>query len=193
MQAVEAAFAGAGHAPRWPVRVIVERMPIMGATQSRVGKGHLMHVSLQAAESTMLDGLIAHEMGHIVRTEARHASHNKLVHDRAVARVEVPRAFARGFPRLARAATGHAEGMAPRTVIKVMARMIAHASNSSRYRKDKFHARYNHKATGPAFNRSAGRTWGTNDLGDWATGPGKMPWVSLGSSGPCTRSSFAWW
>ena len=81
----------------------------MGATQSRPGEGHLVHVSLQAAESTMLDGLIAHEMGHVVRTEARHPSHNKLVHDRAVARVEVPRAFARGFPRLARAAIGHAE------------------------------------------------------------------------------------
>ena len=108
-RAVEASFAGAGHAPRWPVGVVVERMPIMGATQSRLGEGHLMHVSLQAAESTMLDGLIAHEMGHVVRTEARHPSHNKLVHDRAVARVEVPRAFARGFPRLARAAIGHAE------------------------------------------------------------------------------------
>ncbi len=106
---MEAAYAGAGQAAKWPVSVVVERMPIMGATQSRVGEGHRMHVSLQATESTMLEGLIAHEMSHIVRTEARHPSHNKLVHERAVARVAVPRAFARGFPRLARAAIGHVE------------------------------------------------------------------------------------
>jgi len=84
-------------------------MPIMGATQSRVDAGHLIHVSLQAAESGMLPGLIAHEMGHIARTEARHPSHDKVVHDRALARVTVPRAFARGFPRLARSAIGHVE------------------------------------------------------------------------------------
>ena len=107
--AVEAAYAKAGHAPTWPVSLVVEPMPIMGATQSRAGRGHLIHVSLQAAESAMASGLIAHEMGHIVRTEAGHPSHDRTVHDRALARVTVPRAFARGFPRVARSAIGHVE------------------------------------------------------------------------------------
>jgi len=107
--AVEAAFERAGHGPKWPVSLVIERMPIMGATQSRVNGGHLIHVSLQAAASEMVAGLIAHEMGHIARTEARHPSHNKVVHDRALARVRVPRSFGRGFPRLARSAIGHVE------------------------------------------------------------------------------------
>lgn len=87
----------------------MEQMPIMGATQSRLNEGHRIHVSLRAARGEMLAGLIAHEVGHIVRTEAGHPSHNRLVHDRARARVTVPRGFARGWPRLARSAIGHVE------------------------------------------------------------------------------------
>jgi hypothetical protein len=108
-EAVEAAFAKAGRPPAWPVSIVVEQMPIMGATQSRPKEGHLIHVSLRAARGEMFEGLIAHEMGHIARTEAGHPSHNRLVHERAIARVTVPRGFSRGFPRLARSAIGHVE------------------------------------------------------------------------------------
>jgi len=106
---VESAFAKAGRGPKWPVSVVVEQMPIMGATQSKLGEGHLIHVSLRAASGDMVAGLIAHEMGHIARTEAGHPSHTKIVHDRAIARVTVPRGFSRGFPRLARSAINHVE------------------------------------------------------------------------------------
>ena len=107
--AVHAAYAKAGRAAKWPVSIVVEEMPIMGATQSRPNEGHLIHLSLRATKSDMLAGLIAHEMGHIARTEAGHPSHDRRVHDAAMARVTVPRAFARGFPRLARSAIGHVE------------------------------------------------------------------------------------
>ena len=106
---VEAAYGKAGRAAKWPISIVVEEMPIMGATQSRPNEGHLIHLSLRATKSDMLAGLIAHEMGHIVRTEAGHPSHDRRVHERAMARVTVPRAFARGFPRLARSAIGHVE------------------------------------------------------------------------------------
>ena len=106
---VEAAYAKLGRAPKWPVSLVVEGMEIMGATQSRLGYGHLIHISLRAAKSEMLAGLIAHEMGHIARTEAHHPSHNPAIHDRALARVPVPLGFRRGFPRLAHAAINHVE------------------------------------------------------------------------------------
>ena len=108
-ESVEAAYAKLGVAPQWPVSLVVEDMEIMGATQSRPGAGHLVHVSLRAARSEMLSGLIAHEMGHIARTEARHPSHNPAIHDRALARVRVPPGFRRGFPRLAHSAVNHVE------------------------------------------------------------------------------------
>ena len=106
---MDAAYAKLGRAPTWPVSLVVEDMEIMGATQSRPGGGHLIHVSLRAARSEMLAGLIAHEMGHIARTESHHPSHDPAVHDRAMSRVAVPRAFSRGFPRLAHAAINHVE------------------------------------------------------------------------------------
>src|SRR3989442_1327162 len=84
-------------------------MEIMGATQSRLPVDHLIHVSLRAAKSDLLAGLIAQEMGHIARRESRHPSHDHEVHNRAMARVTVPRAFSRGFPRIAHAAINHVE------------------------------------------------------------------------------------
>ena len=106
---MEAAYAKLGRAPKWPVSIVVEEMEIMGATQSRLPVDHLIHVSLRAAKSDLLAGLIAHEMGHIARTESRHPSHDPEVHNRAMARVTVPRAFSRGFPRIAHAAINHVE------------------------------------------------------------------------------------
>ena len=107
-ESVEAAYAKLGRAPTWPVSLVVENMEIMGATQSRLGGGHLIHVSLRAAKSEMLAGLIAHEMGHIARTEAR-PSHNPAIHERAIARVPVPTGLRRGFPQLAHAGINHVE------------------------------------------------------------------------------------
>jgi len=75
----------------WPVAAEVVSMPIMGATQSANGH-HTLFVSLDAARSNALDGLLAHEMGHMIRTETRHASHDPAVFKRIGKEVRVPRA-----------------------------------------------------------------------------------------------------
>lgn len=96
--AVRAAFEGvermyAEHGLRiaWPVAIEVVRMPIMGATRSANGR-HTLFASLQAVRSDALDGLIAHEGGHMIRTEARHPSHDPAVYRRMARSVRVPRA-----------------------------------------------------------------------------------------------------
>ncbi len=75
----------------WPVDVEVVAMPIMGATNSTAGH-HTLFASLDAARSNALDGLLAHEMGHMIRTETRHASHDPAVYRAIGKQVRVPRA-----------------------------------------------------------------------------------------------------
>ena len=75
----------------WPVAIEVVRMPILGATQSANGR-HTLFASLGATRSATLDGLLAHESGHMIRTETRHASHDPAVLRRMGATVRVPRA-----------------------------------------------------------------------------------------------------
>lgn len=88
---VEARYARLGLRVRWPVHLEVVRMPIMGATHSD-RKQHTLFVSLRAARSDMADGLVAHEMGHMLRTEERHASHDPAVHRRIGRAVRIPKA-----------------------------------------------------------------------------------------------------
>lgn len=76
---------------RWPVDVEVVAMPIMGATKSTQGH-HTLFASLDAVRSNALDGLLAHEMGHMIRTESRHASHDPAVYKAIGRAVRVPRA-----------------------------------------------------------------------------------------------------
>ncbi len=78
---VEARYAARHLGIRWPVHLKVVSMPIMGATKS-VRRTHTLYMSLRAARSEMADGLLAHEMGHMLRTEARHPSHDPAVHRR---------------------------------------------------------------------------------------------------------------
>ncbi len=80
----------------WPVSVEVVAMPIMGATKSAGGR-HTLYASLDAARSNALDGLLAHEMGHMIRTEARHPSHDPAVYRAIGKRVRVPRAGLRAL------------------------------------------------------------------------------------------------
>ncbi len=75
----------------WPVHVEVVSMPIMGATQSSRGH-HTLFASLDAVRSNALDGLLAHEMGHMIRTETRHPSHDPTVFRAIGKEVRVPRA-----------------------------------------------------------------------------------------------------
>ena len=93
---VERRYAAKGHEVRWPVSSEIVSMPIMGATKS-AGSAHTLFVSRRAVESDMLDGLIAHEMGHMLRTEARHASHDPEVFRALPREVRIPRSAGEAF------------------------------------------------------------------------------------------------
>lgn len=87
---VEGRLAARGLRVAWPVDVEVVSMVIMGATKSANGH-HTLFASLDAARSEALDGLLAHEMGHMMRTETRHASHDPAVYQAMGRAVRVPR------------------------------------------------------------------------------------------------------
>ncbi len=98
-EGVERRYAEHGLRIAWPVAIEVVRMPIMGATRSANGS-HTLFASLGAVRSNAFDGLIAHEGGHMIRTETRHASHDPAVYRRLGRSVRVPRA---GFQALGEA------------------------------------------------------------------------------------------
>ncbi|OGS49229.1 MAG: hypothetical protein A3K68_05915 [Euryarchaeota archaeon RBG_16_68_13] len=72
-----------------PVSVEIVRLPIMGATTSKPS-GHTLYVSAGAPDSDMLDGLLAHEMGHMLLTESGHPSHAPRVIQRIWRSVRLP-------------------------------------------------------------------------------------------------------
>ncbi len=80
----------------WPVDLVVVRMPIMGATKSANGH-HTLYASLQAVRSDALDGLLAHEAGHMLRTEGRHPSHDPAVYERMGKTIRVSRPGLQAF------------------------------------------------------------------------------------------------
>lgn len=84
-------LAAKGLRVAWPVALEIVPMPIMGATKSTAGS-HTLYASLDAARSDALDGLLAHEMGHMIRTETRHPSHDPAVYKAIGKRVRMPRA-----------------------------------------------------------------------------------------------------
>ncbi len=88
---VERKLAAHGLRILWPVAIEVVRMPIMGATKSANGR-HTLFASLDAVRSDAFDGLLAHESGHMIRTEARHPSHDPAVYPRMSRAIRVPRA-----------------------------------------------------------------------------------------------------
>src|SRR5439155_12992720 len=100
---VEAAFedAAARYADHglhvsWPGSAEVVSMAIMGATKSK-DLAHTLFVSVRAVESGLLDGLIAHEMGHMLRTESGHPSHSAEVFQALSREVRIPRAAEGAF------------------------------------------------------------------------------------------------
>lgn len=103
VQKVKAAFeevtqkyASHGLALRHPVTAEIVRMAIMGASKS-VSDRHTLFVSARAVESGVLDGLIAHEMGHMLRAEADHSSHSPEVFRALQEEVRIPRAAEGAF------------------------------------------------------------------------------------------------
>lgn len=88
---VEAALSKHGYRLSRPVVARIAPMPIMGSTHS-TEDGHELNISTSAIGSGMLDGLIAHEMGHMVLTERGHPSHDPSVHARFLSRAVIPRA-----------------------------------------------------------------------------------------------------
>jgi len=93
---VAARYAERGHHVAWPVSAEIVSMAIMGATKSK-DASHTLFVSVRAVESDVLDGLIAHEMGHMLRTESGHPSHSAEVFRALSREVRIPRAAEGAF------------------------------------------------------------------------------------------------
>jgi len=88
---VERRLAVHGLRVTWPVEVEIVSMPIMGATKS-AARHHTLFASLDAVRSNALDGLLAHEMGHMICTETRHPSHDPATYKALGKEVRIPRA-----------------------------------------------------------------------------------------------------
>ena len=95
-EAVERRYAEEGLRLRSPVSAEIVSMPIMGASKS-VRDRHTLFVSVRAVQSGTLDGLVAHEMGHMLRTEAHHASHDPDVYRKMGRELRIPRAAEGAF------------------------------------------------------------------------------------------------
>ncbi len=93
---VELRYAEHGLRLRSPVSAEIVSMPIMGASKS-LSDRHTLFVSVRAVQSGTLDGLVAHEMGHMLRTEARHVSHDPDVYRKTGREVRIPRAAEGAF------------------------------------------------------------------------------------------------
>ncbi len=93
---VAARYAEHGLHVAWPVSAEIVSMAIMGATKSK-DSAHTLFVSVRAVESGLLDGLIAHEMGHMLRTESGHPSHSAEVFRALSREVRIPRAAEGAF------------------------------------------------------------------------------------------------
>ncbi len=99
-ETVERAYEAHGLRLQKPVSAEIVAIPIMGASKSLKDR-HTLFVSVRAVESGMLDGLVAHEVGHMLRTEAGHPSHDPDVYQLIGREVRIPRAaeaaFGQGF------------------------------------------------------------------------------------------------
>src|SRR5439155_953126 len=95
-EAVETRYAEFGHTLQRPVSGEIVAIPIMGASKSLKDR-YTLSVSSRAVESGLVDGLIAHEGGHMLRTEARHPSHSPEVYRLIAKEVRIPRAAEAAF------------------------------------------------------------------------------------------------
>ena len=95
-EVVEQRYGELRSALKWPVSAEIVPIQIMGASKSQNDR-HTLFVSARAVESGLLEGLIAHEVGHMLRTEAGHASHNPEVYLRVSQEVRIPRAAEGAF------------------------------------------------------------------------------------------------
>lgn len=95
-ETVERRYGELGYRLERPVTAEIVAMPIMGASRS-LRTRHTLFVSVRAVESGMLDGLIAHELGHMLRTEEGHASHDPDVYREIGREVRIPRAAGPAF------------------------------------------------------------------------------------------------
>ena len=95
-ESVETRYAELGHTLQRPVSAEIVAIPIMGASKSLKDR-HTLYVSVRAVESGLLDGLVAHEVGHMLRTEAGHPSHSAEVFRLITKEVRIPRAAEAAF------------------------------------------------------------------------------------------------
>lgn len=95
-ETVEKRYGELGYRLQRPVSAEIVAMPIMGASKSLKNR-HTLFVSVRAVESGLLDGLIAHEVGHMLRTEEGHASHNPDVYRSMSREVRISREAGAAF------------------------------------------------------------------------------------------------
>jgi hypothetical protein len=81
--AVEKRLRREGHRLRDGVQVVAVPITIMGASRVE-GDRRVVLVSQWALRSEMLDGLIAHELSHILRTDEGHPSHDGALMDESL-------------------------------------------------------------------------------------------------------------
>lgn len=74
--AVAARMAAEGHSLRHPVRAHLARIPVLGASRFEGGVHQLFVSERATANPASLQGLLAHELGHMVLTERAHPSHD---------------------------------------------------------------------------------------------------------------------
>ncbi len=79
-----------GHSLRLPVSIEIVGLSVMGATSANPA-GHTLCVSPTAVDSTLLDGLIAHELGHMLLKEYRHPSHDPVAPRRILREIRLSR------------------------------------------------------------------------------------------------------
>jgi len=91
-----------------PIVLVVEEMPIMGATEPSDGAFRL-HMGVQAVTSGMLDGLMAHEVGHMFHIEHGHPSHSPDIHQRLLNGIAINGKEKGGFQAVARLSLNHVE------------------------------------------------------------------------------------
>src|SRR5207253_888234 len=73
------------------------RSPLLHSSHTRKRFSASLVSVLRAVESGLGDGLIAHEVGHMLRTEARHPSHSPEVYRLIAKEVRIPRAAEAAF------------------------------------------------------------------------------------------------
>ncbi len=91
-----------------PIILIIEDMPIMGASEP-LEDAYRLHLGSHAVASGMLDGLIAHEVAHMALMDKSHPSHSREIHQRISRALKVPKPLQASMNPIFRLANNHVQ------------------------------------------------------------------------------------